>query len=133
MRIFQSFRRMDIILRAFAAHPRHCQSQAARRAGELLKSRFFRADKYSDRKAPSYWLKLQYPFWWASLLTALDSLARLGFSADDAEVRGGLAWFVDNQEADGLWPSGYSKGRRALAMRPWVGLAVCRMLDRFCG
>jgi hypothetical protein len=121
----------DMVLRAFAAHPRHCWSEEARRAGELLRSRFFRADKYNDRKAPSYWLKLQYPFWWTSLLTALDSLARMGFSPDDARIQDALAWFVENQEPDGLWPTGYGKGRRALATRPWVGLAVCRVFQRF--
>jgi hypothetical protein len=121
----------DMVLRAFAAHPRHCRSEEARRAGELLKSRFFRADKYNDRKAPAYWLKFQYPFWWANLLTALDSLSRLGFPRDDAGVNAGLAWFVDNQESDGLWPTGYGKGRKAVAMRLWVGLAVCRMFRQF--
>lgn len=123
----------DMVLRAFAAHPRYCQAEEARRAGELLKSRFFQADKYNDRKAPGYWLKLQYPFWWTSLLTALNSLAWLGFPLDDAKVQAGLAWFIDSQEPDGLWPTGYGQGRRAVAMRPWVGLAVCRVFRWFQG
>lgn len=51
-----------MVLRAFAAHPRYRQSEEARIAGERLKSRFFKADKYNDRRTPDYWCKFQYPF-----------------------------------------------------------------------
>jgi len=47
------------VLRAFAAHPEFAKSAEARVAGELLKSRFFEPDKYSDRRAVGYWFKLQ--------------------------------------------------------------------------
>ncbi len=118
-------------LRALAAHPRYRGRPEAQAAGTLLKSRFFKADCYNDRKAPAYWLKLQYPFWWSNLLTALDSLSLLGFARGDADVGRGLAWFLGNQEADGLWNTSYDKGSRAAATRLWVGLAVCRTLQRF--
>jgi hypothetical protein len=119
-----------MVLRAFAAHPKYCHSKEARVAGEQLKSRFFKADKYNDRKPPKYWLKFQYPFWWTDLLTALDSLSLLGFSRKDTDIQKGLDWFVSNQEDDGLWPTGYNKGNRAKAKRQWVGLAACRILKR---
>ena len=70
-----------IVMRALAAHPRYRHSADTRRAAELLKSRFFRRDLYPDRAAPSYWLVFSYPFWWTDLLSALDSLARIGFRA----------------------------------------------------
>ncbi len=91
----------------------------------------FKADKYNDRKAPSYWLKFQYPFWWTSLLTALDSLSYLGFDRRDAEIEQGLDWFLANQSLDGLWDPGYGSGKRAEGNRRWVGLAACRVLKRF--
>ena len=69
----------------------------------MLKGRFFLADKYNDRKAPAYWLKFQYPFWWTSLLTALDTLARMGFAGEDEDVRRGLDWFIANQAPDGCF------------------------------
>jgi hypothetical protein len=94
--------------------------------------RFFQADKYNDRKAPSYWLKFQFPFWWTSLLTALDTLAKLGFNAQDADIARGLDWFVAHQEKDGLWPTSYGSGKKAEANRRWVGLAICRMLKHLC-
>ena len=120
-------------LRAFAAHPAYRQRPEAIAAGEALKSRFFQADKYNDRKAPSYWLKFQFPFWWTSLLTALDTLSWLGFDRQDTDVARGLHWFLSSQLADGLWETGYGSGRRAEANRYWVGLAACRVLKRFHG
>jgi len=121
----------DMVLRAFAAHLAYRGRPEIQTAGHLLKSRFFQADKYNDRKAPSYWFKYQYPFWWNSLLSALDSLSCLGFDPADPDIAGGLDWFLAHQAADGLWETGYGSGRSAARMRTWVGLAVCRMFKRF--
>jgi hypothetical protein len=122
-----------MVLRAFAAHPGYRQRPEVVAAGERLKERFFQADKYNDRKAPAYWTKFQFPFWWPNLLTALDSLAYLGFDRQDKDIARGLAWFAKNQSADGLWETGYGSGRNAERMRHWVGLAICRLLRRFFG
>jgi len=119
------------VLRAFAAHPAYRKSAEARVAGQRLKTRFFKPDKYPDRRAVHYWTKFQFPFWWANILTALDSLSLIGFSSDDADIQNGLEWFVSNQEADGLWPTSRGKGKKAEAVRLWVGLAVCRVFKRF--
>ena len=121
------------VLRAFAAHPDYRKSEEARVAGELLKSRFFKPDKYSDRKPAHYWTKLQFPFWWANILTALDSLAWIGFSSDDVDVQKGLDWFRSKQDRSGLWPTAYGKAEKAEVVRLWVGLAVCRVFKRFYG
>jgi len=117
-------------LRAFAAHPAYRRRPEVIAAAKALKSRLFQADKYNDRKAPSYWFKFQFPFWWTSLLTALDTLSWLGFDGRDADVAQGLEWFRSNQSADGLWETGYGAGKRAQENRHWVGLAVCRVLKR---
>jgi len=45
-------------------------------------------------------------------------------------VSRGLDWLVNNQCADGLWATGYGAGKGAEENRRWVGLAVCRVLDR---
>jgi hypothetical protein len=119
------------VLRAYAAHPDKRVAEEAWGVGELMKSRFFKPDKYSDRKAVEYWTKFQFPFWWANLLTVLDSLSLIGFSSEDGNVQLGLAWFVENQGKNGLWPSGYGKGKKAQEMVGWIGLAICRMLKRF--
>jgi hypothetical protein len=94
-------------------------------------------DKYNDRRAPLYWTKFQYPFWWTNILTALDSLSPLGFPADDRDVRKALDWLSSHQEPTGLWRTSCEQAKaekprpRELEARLWVGLAVCRVLKRF--
>ena len=100
-------------------------------AARQLAERLFQADKYYDRKAPSYWLKFQFPFWWPNLVSALDVLSRLGFNRQDPYIGRGLDWFPANQAADGLWETGYGSGRSAAEMHRWVGLAICRVLKQF--
>jgi hypothetical protein len=117
-------------LRAFAAHPAYRQRPEVIAAGESLKNRFFKPDRYNDRKASSYWLRFQFPFWWTSLLTALDSLSWLGFDAQDEEIAQGLDWFLTHQGANGLWETGYGAGKGAEENRRWVGLAACRVIKR---
>ena len=117
-----------IVLRALAAHRHYRDTAAACQAGELLKSRFFRRDTYPDRAAPSYWLVFSYPYWWTDLLSALDSLAQIGFRADDPGIARGVAWFIGNQEANGLWNTGRNRPKRPDSDL-WVGLAICRMLN----
>lgn len=119
------------VIRVYAAHPAYRDDSVAQRAGALLKGRFFLPDKYPDRKGAAYWLKFQYPFWWGSLLTALDSLSKLGFSAQDEEIAGGIRWFVENQQVNGFWPTGYGSGKGAERNQAWVALAVCRLLKVF--
>ncbi|NIV34860.1 MAG: hypothetical protein GWN58_37000 [Anaerolineae bacterium] len=106
-------------------------------AAQLLKSRFRKSDKYNDRRAPRYWLKFQYPFWWTNLLTGLDALSLLGFGPDDMDVQRALRWFVDNQQDDGLWRTSYEQTKRAQPSAKereamlWVSLAICRVFQRF--
>lgn len=121
----------DMVLRAFAAHPAYYTHPDAQAAAQLLKGRLFQADKYNDRKASSYWLKFQFPFWWHSLVATLDSLARLGFERKDEAIAHGLAWFLENQSSDGLWETGYGSGERTAENRVWVGLATCRILKQY--
>jgi hypothetical protein len=120
-----------MVLRAFAAHPAYRRMPEVIKAGKALKKRLFRADKYNDRKAPAYWLKFQFPFWWTSLLTALDTLFWLGFDKHDVDIANGLDWFATHQSADGLWETGYGSGKSAQENRHWVGLAICRVLKHF--
>ena len=119
------------VIRAYAAHAVYKGSTIALDAGNLLKSRFFQADKYADRRAVEYWWKYQYPFWWGNLLTVMDSLSRMGFSTGDSDIIKGLKWFRDNQLNNGFWPTGYGKGNQKDMNQAWVSLAVCRMLKRF--
>ena len=123
-------------LRAFACHPEYKYRDETKRAGELLASRFFKPNVYNTYKAADNWVRFQYPFWWNNLLMALDSLSRIGFTAEHMKVQEACNWFIENQSSDGLWESSYKKNakkidtEKAREERQWISLAVCRVLKR---
>jgi hypothetical protein len=123
----------DMVLRAFAAHPIYRQSDEAKAAGALLKSRFFQPDAYNSYQSPKYWTR--FLFWWPNLLSALDSLSLLGFSQDDPDIKKGLEWFMENQQKDSLWKLEPDKAIKPAQNeeRLWLGLNICRMLQRYYG
>jgi hypothetical protein len=119
-----------VVLRAFAAHEQHRASSAARNAGALLPSRFFRRDVYPDRGAVDFWTKFTYPFWFTDLLSSLDSLSLLGFDREYAAINQALDWLVAQQRSSGVWELKMLKtADKALAL--WLSLAICRVIKRF--
>jgi hypothetical protein len=124
-------------LRGLASNPRYAHSPEAKKAGELLASRFFQKDAYTSYEAADNWVRFLYPWWWNNLPMALDSLARIGFTSDHPKVREGLQWLVDNQSKDGLWENSYKKGAKryetesAAEGRLWVSLAISRILKGY--
>jgi hypothetical protein len=118
-----------IVLRAFAAHPRHRHSTATRDAGRWLARRLFLRDHYPDHAAPSYWTVFSYPFWWTDLLSALDIFTTLRWNAGDPAVASAVAWFADHQDPGGLWNPGRNRPKGPNSDH-WVALAVCRALRR---
>jgi hypothetical protein len=91
-----------IVLRAYAAHPIHRNSAETKEAGALLLSRLFKKDGYPDRGAPDYWLRFTYPFWFTDLISATDTLSKLGFTKSESQVQKGIKWFAANQQSNGL-------------------------------
>jgi hypothetical protein len=122
-----------MVLRALVAHSRHRRSKAARVAADLLKSRLFKPDKYPDRRGREYWTKFTYPFGFTDLLTALDSLGRMGLTATDPDIARAIGWFRDQQQADGSFDLVMRRGIGDKRLPHWLGLAVCRALRRFKG
>ncbi len=126
-----------MVLRAFAVHPCYRDSQAAKAAGNLLKSRFFQPDYYTSYQEASYWVRFDYPFWWNNLVSALDSLSLMGFSSQDEAIEQSLKWFVDHQGEDGLWKVSYARPHekqketaKAQETQLWISLAICRVFKR---
>lgn len=118
-----------MVLRAFAAHPKYRKSKEAKKAGELLASRFFQRDKYPDRKDKNYWERVSYPFWFTDIITALDSLSLLGFTADNHHIQEGLDFLLKRQNKEGLFNLHIVRGRDK-DNKYWVSLAVCRLFKR---
>ena len=120
-----------VVLRAFAAHPAYRRSKEAELAGQLLVSNLFKADNYTDRAAPSFWLGFSFPFWFTDLISALDSLALLGFSKSEPQIEKATQWFIDNQQKTGMWNLKILKGKNKDILRLWLALAICRIFKRF--
>jgi len=124
----------DMVLRAFAVHPVYRESKEARLAAGLLKSRFFKPDVYSSYREAGYWTR--FMFWWPNLLTAMESLALLGFPADDPDIAVALDWFDYHVKEDGLWDcscgaKSRNRSRSYDIERPWISLRICRLLKHF--
>ncbi len=95
-----------MVLRAFAASGARRGSREARRAAELLATRFLQPDRYPDRKAPSYWEILTEPRFYTDVLDALDTVTAIGLGKENSGVRTAEAYLRSRQAADGLWYPG---------------------------
>lgn len=118
-----------MILRAFAASPTWQKSKEAWKAGKLLLTRFFEADKYEDRRLSSFWTEITYPFWATDILSSLDSLSKIGFDVENKTIQQAMRWIQKKQNKDGFWEAGLSKS--SLEDHLWVTLAVLRVIKRF--
>jgi hypothetical protein len=119
-----------VVLRAFAVSGIFRRRPAVQAAGRLLASRFFKPDAYVDRKAPAFWTGFRFPFWFTDVLSALDTLSRLGFPPEDPDIRKGLDWFADRQRKDGGWTLKLLGGSDK-DLPYWLDLSVCRVFKRF--
>ncbi|MDO8266009.1 MAG: prenyltransferase/squalene oxidase repeat-containing protein [Candidatus Saccharibacteria bacterium] len=116
-----------IVLRAFAAHPEYMHSREAKVSGELLASRFFQKDSYTDLKSPTAWQTFSYPFWNTDLISSLHILTKLGFSIDDKRLQNAAGWLRDKQTPNGLFDI-HKNHDRYHDQDLWLTLAICRTL-----
>jgi hypothetical protein len=121
----------NMVLAGFATHPGYRGRPELQAAGRLVMGRFFQPDAYASYRDARYWVR--FVGWWPNLLTALESLFRLGFTTEQAEIRRGIDWFIANQRDDGLWDLENDgkvrpENRRTAAERPWLALAIGKML-----
>jgi hypothetical protein len=90
-----------MVLRAFAADPSWQDAPEVRRAAQLLASRLFRRDRYGDRGDASCWERVSFPFWFTDVVSALDTLSRLGISPRSAPIADALERLSELQLDDG--------------------------------
>lgn len=93
-------------LRAFAASPSRRSWREARRAAELLATRFLQPDRYPDRKAATYWEQLAEPRFYVDVTDALDTVTAVGLGKENSGVRTAEAYVRGRQSPDGLWYPG---------------------------
>jgi hypothetical protein len=119
-----------IVLRAFAAHPKYQKSEEAKIAGELLTSRFFKPDKYPDRRATDFWTKVSFPFWFTDIISSLDTLYYLGFKFNNPQIKEGLNELKNRQLENGLWDLKLLRTKDK-DLPFWVALSVCRIFKNY--
>lgn len=119
-----------VVLRAYAVHPTYHHSVEAKLAGKLLLSHLFKKDNYPDRSSPDYWLRFTYPFWFTDLISATDSLSKLGFKKEEPEIAEAIQWFIAHQHNSGLWKLKTLKNQKKYQTDLWISLAICRILRR---
>lgn len=132
-----------MVLRAFASSSQRRVSREARRAAELMATRFLQPDRYEDRKAPSFWEILTEPRFYTDVLDALDTITGIGLGKENSGVRTAEAYLRSRQASDGLWyPGSPAKGEvvrgggkatgkdKDLAEAIWLTLRVLVVLRR---
>ncbi len=119
-----------IVLRAFAAHSIYKKSEYAKNAGELLISRFFKPDKYPDRRSKEYWHKVSFPFWFTDIISALDSLSLIEFNKDHPKIKIALKSLRNKQLENGFWDLKLLRSKDKF-LNYWINIAICRIFKRF--
>jgi hypothetical protein len=108
-----------MVLRVFASSKDRRGSREARRAAELLATRFLQPDRYEDRKAAAHWEVLTEPRFYTDVLDALDTITSIGLGKENSGVRTAEAYLRSRQAKDGLWyPGTPVKGDSALSRAP---------------
>jgi hypothetical protein len=114
-----------MVLRAFAASTARRGSREARRAAELLATRFLQPDRYPDRKAPTFWEILTEPRFYTDVLDALDTVTAIGLGKENSGVRTAEAYLRSRQGPDGLWypgpPPNKAEALAGVAAKPKTG------------
>jgi hypothetical protein len=95
-----------MVLRAFASSAARKGTREARRAAELLATRFLQPDRYPDRKEASHWEILSEPRFYTDVLDALDTVTAIGLGKENSGVRTAEAYLRSRQSSDGLWYGG---------------------------
>ena len=121
-----------VVLRAYAAHPRHRTGPSARMAAVLLAGRLFEPDAYPDKGRVADWTEFSFPFWMTDLVSALDTITIIlpGFTSEKTDHA--RDWLSGHQEPTGLF-TGHLLRDRYHDLQLWFSLAACRVLSRMAG
>jgi hypothetical protein len=118
-----------VVLRAYAAHPRHRAGPTATKAAELLAGRFFEPDAYPDKGRVADWTEFCFPFWMTDLVSALDAISLIRPDFRSEKTDRARDWLSGRQEPTGLF-TGHLLRDRFHDLPLWFSLAVCRVFSR---
>lgn len=118
-----------VVLRAYAVHPIYSKTKIAKHASELVASRFFERDVYSDRNRVEDWTGFSFPFWFTDLTSALDTIGLINPKIDGVKIGRAKEWFVEHQQPDGLF-AGHLLKDRYHDLQLWHSYATCRAFSR---
>jgi hypothetical protein len=119
-----------MVLRAFAAHPQYRKTYESLHAGDLMISRLFKNDKFSDRRDKKYWERVSYPFWFTDIVSTMDSLSLLGYTIKNKQLKHAFNFFIEKQNEYGLFDLKLLKVKDK-DLKYWIALAICRSFKRF--
>lgn len=60
--------------------------------------------RYHVGEAWGTWERLKYPYFGFNVISALDALARLGYTAKERKIAGAVEYLLSRQSPDGTWP-----------------------------
>ena len=60
--------------------------------------------RYRVGEAWGMWACLKYPYFGFSVISALDALARLGYTLRELKIAGAVEYLLSRQLPDGTWP-----------------------------
>ena len=83
------------------------------------------------------WTTLEYPYFGYSLLSTLDALGRLGYTAQEPKIAAALDYLLDQQRPDGAWTLNQRRRRLPFDVgqpgepNKWLTLDALRVIKQF--
>lgn len=118
-----------VVLRALSVHPEYRDRPETKVAAQIVAESIFTPDKYADRKTVEYWTRFGFPFVYTDIVSALDSLSRIGGFNDHPKVVEALEWLESRRTEDGLFDLRTTRGSKQ-AQKLWMSLAICKIYKR---
>ena len=82
-----------------------------------------------DQMIPFLMVLFSFPFWQTDILSSLDLLSRVGFSADEENIADTLQRVESRHKKNGLFYIHLIRGAdKDLPL--WINLAICRVYKR---
>jgi hypothetical protein len=112
-------------------------TQAAAAVCDLLMEP--RMSRYHVGEAWGTWERLKYPYFGFSVISALDTLARLGYTLEEPKIAAAVEYLLSRQLPDGAWPMDENWAHSPVDFgqpgepNEWLTLDALRVVKLLCG